>query len=222
MKAFVALVKRDILLVFRNRQELINPPLFFILCVMLFPLGVSPDAGFLAPAAAGILWVAALLATLLALDSLFRADLDDGALEQMMMAPYPLFVVVLAKVLAHWLVTGLPLVLLSPLLSLMLFLPTDLIPVLMLSLLMGTPVLSLIGAIGAALTAGLREAGVLLSLLVIPLYVPILIFGTGMIEAAASGMPYNGQLALMGGILLLTLVTAPFAAAAAVRISQST
>ncbi len=221
MNAVWQVIRRDVTLAMRSRQEVANPLIFFVLCASLFPLGVSPDADFLRPAAGGILWVSALLATLLSLDSLFRADLEDGALEQLVLTRHPFFVLVLGKVAAHWLLTGLPLILLSPLLGVMLFLPQDVIAVLMLTLLLGTPVLSLVGSVGAALTAGLRGAGVLLSLLVIPLYVPVLIFGTGAVEAAMQGMPYNGQLALMGGILLVSLVTAPFAAAAAVRISLS-
>jgi heme exporter protein B len=159
MSALVSVLQRDLLLAFRHRQELLNPLMFFVITCSLFPLGVSPEKTFLGVSAAGILWVAALLATLLSLDMLFRADFEDGALEQMMMAPQPLFLLVLAKIIAHWLVTGLPLIVLSPLLGVMLFLPTEQIPVLMLTLLLGTPALSLIGAVGAALIVGLRGGG---------------------------------------------------------------
>jgi heme exporter protein B len=221
MSALVSVLQRDLLLAFRHRQELLNPLMFFVITCSLFPLGVSPEKTFLGVSAAGILWVAALLATLLSLDMLFRADFEDGALEQMMMAPQPLFLLVLAKIIAHWLVTGLPLIVLSPLLGVMLFLPTEQIPVLMLTLLLGTPALSLIGAVGAALIVGLRGGGVLLSLLILPLYIPVLIFGTGVMQAAAATMPYNGQLAMLGAFLLLALVLAPVAAAAALRISVS-
>ncbi|MBK8973744.1 MAG: heme exporter protein CcmB [Hahellaceae bacterium] len=222
MTAFISVLRRDLLLAFRQRQDLLNPLLFFVITCSLFPLGVSPESEFLAQSAAGILWVAALLATLLSLDMLFRADFEDGALEQFMLSPQPLYLLVLAKILAHWLVTGLPLIFLSPLLAVMLFLPSEQIPLLMLSLLLGTPVLSLIGAVGAALIVGLRGGGVLLSLLVLPLYIPVLIFGTGVMQAAAASMPYNGQLAMLGAFLLLALVLAPVAAAAALRISAST
>ncbi len=220
-RAFLSVLRRDLLLAFRHRQDLLNPLLFFIITCSLFPLGVSPEQAFLGQSAAGILWVAALLATLLSLDMLFRADFEDGALEQLLLAPQPLFLLVLAKIIAHWLVTGLPLVLLSPLLALMLFLPSEQIPLLMLSLLLGTPALSLVGAVGAALIVGLRGGGVLLSLLILPLYVPILIFATGVLQAAAAGLPYTGQLAMLAAFLALALALAPLAVAAALRISVS-
>ncbi|MDG9668131.1 heme exporter protein CcmB [Hahella sp. CR1] len=218
---FCAVVKRDLMLAFRRPQELANPLVFFVMAVSLFPLGVSPEKSFLAPAAAGVVWVASLLATLLSLDALFRADHEDGSLEQLTLAPQPLFILVLAKVFAHWLTTGLPLILLSPVLALMLHVDESLLGVLMLSLLVGTPVLSLIGAIGAALTVGLRVGGVLISLLVLPLYIPVLIFGTGMVQSAAAGMDYTATLAMLGAILALSLTLAPFAAAAALKISVS-
>ncbi len=219
--AFFAIVKRDLMLAFRHRQDLANPLIFFVIVISLFPLGVSPDHEFLSKAAAGVVWVAALLATLLSLDSLFRADFEDGALEQMILTPQPLFMLVLAKILAHWLVTGLPLILLSPILAIMLHLDELFVGVLVLTLLIGTPVLSLIGAIGAALTVGLRVGGVLISLLILPLYIPILIFGTGTVQAASAGMEYSGFLAIQGAILMLALALAPFAAAAGLKISVS-
>ncbi|RMF13038.1 MAG: heme exporter protein CcmB [Gammaproteobacteria bacterium] len=219
--AFTAQLRRDLLLSFRRRQDLANPLIFFVIVVSLFPLGVTPDKEFLSQAAAGVIWVAALLATLLSLDGLFRADYEDGALEQMVIAPQPLFMVVLAKTLAHWLVTGLPLLLLSPVLGVMMFLPADATGVLMLSLLIGTPVLSLIGAIGAALTVGLRVGGVLVSLLVLPLYIPVLIFGTGTVQMAINGQPWTGHVALMLAFLALAIGLAPIAASAALRISVS-
>ncbi|MDX1756654.1 MAG: heme exporter protein CcmB [Marinobacter sp.] len=216
-----AVVRRDLRSSFRQRQDLLNPLLFFFMVVTLFPLGVSPEVSFLQQAGTGILWVAALLSTLLSLDHLYRHDFDDGTLEQMVLQPQPLFLLVLAKSLAHWLLTGLPLVVLAPVLGVMLHLEGNSIAVLCLTLLIGTPVLSLIGAIGAALTLGLKAGGVLLSLLIIPLYIPVLIFGTGTVAAATEGAPVQGYLALMAAFLVLALTLAPFAAASALRISLS-
>lgn len=220
-RAMAALMRRDLRLSIRQKQDLLNPLLFFVMVVALFPLGVSPDASFLREAGPGILWVGALLATMLSLDHLFRFDFEDGTLEQVALQPQPLFLLVLAKTLAHWLVTGLPLVLLTPLLGLMLFLDGNSVAVLCLTLLIGTPVLSLIGSVGAALTMGLRAGGVLLSLLVIPLYIPVLIFGTGTVMAAGDGVDVSGHLALMAAMLVLAVVLAPLAASAALKISLS-
>jgi heme exporter protein B len=219
LTALKVVILSDLKSAFRQPQDLLNPLLFFVLVVMLFPLGVSPETAFLAQAGGGILWVAALLSVLLSLDHLFRHDFDDGTLEQLVLQPQPLFLLVLAKSLAHWVLTGLPLVLLTPLLAVMVHLEGNSIAVLCLTLLIGTPVLSLIGAIGAALTLGLRSAGVLLSLMIIPLYIPVLIFGTGTVVAASDGASVTGQLALMGAFLVLALTLAPFAAAAALKIS---
>lgn len=221
LPAMKAVFLRDLKTAFRQRQDLLNPLLFFVMVVSLFPLGVSPEVAFLRQAGSGILWVAALLSVLLSLDHLFRHDFDDGTLEQLVLQPQPLFLLVLAKTLAHWVLTGLPLVLLAPLLGVMVHLDGNSIAVLCLTLLIGTPVLSLIGAIGAALTLGLRSAGVLLSLLIIPLYIPVLIFGTGTVAAAADGAPVGGYMALLGAFLVLALTLAPFASAAALRISLS-
>lgn len=221
LTAMKVVILSDLKSSFRQPQDLLNPLLFFVLVVMLFPLGVSPEIAFLEQAGGGILWVAALLSVLLSLDHLFRHDFDDGTLEQLVLQPQPLFLLVLAKSLAHWLLTGLPLVLLTPLLAVMVHLEGNSIGILCLTLLIGTPVLSLIGAIGAALTLGLRSAGVLLSLMIIPLYIPVLIFGTGTVVAASEGASVTGQLALMGAFLVLALTLAPFAAAAALRISLS-
>lgn len=221
LTAWFALLRRDLLTAFRQKQDLANPLLFFVIVATLFPLGVSPEHAFLSRAGAGVLWVAALLATLLSLDHLFRHDYDDGTLEQWVLLPQPLALVVLAKVTAHWLLTGVPLVLLSPLLGLMLQLPADGIGILSLTLLVGTPLLSLIGAIGAALTVGLRGGGVLLSLLILPLYIPVLIFGTGTVLAATDGASVSGHFAILGALLALGLPLAPLAAAAALRISLS-
>lgn len=219
--AMMAVLRRDLQVSFRQRQDLLNPLLFFVIVVTLFPLGVSPEVSFLQMAGAGVLWVAALLATLLSLDSLFRHDFDDGTLEQLVLQPQPLYMLVLAKVAAHWLVTGLPLILLAPLLGIMVHLDGNSIAILCLTLLVGTPVLSLVGAIGAALTLGLRSGGVLLSLLIIPLYIPVLIFGTGTVAAATDGGSVSGHLALMGAMLVLAVTLAPLAAAASLRISLS-
>ncbi|MBW0146728.1 heme exporter protein CcmB [Marinobacter arenosus] len=219
--AMKAVFSRDMKVAFRQRQDLLNPLLFFVMVVTLFPLGVSPEVSFLREAGAGILWVAALLSVLLSLDHLFRHDFDDGTLEQLVLQPQPLFLLVLAKTVAHWALTGLPLVLLAPVLGVMVHLEGNSIAVLCLTLLIGTPVLSLIGSIGAALTLGLRSAGVLLSLLIIPLYIPVLIFGTGTVAAAAEGASVDAYLALMGAFLVLAVTLAPFAASAALRISLS-
>lgn len=221
LAAMKGVFARDMKVAFRQKQDLLNPLLFFIMVVTLFPLGVSPEVSFLSEAGAGILWVAALLSVLLSLDHLFRHDFDDGTLEQLVLQSQPLFLLILAKTLAHWMLTGLPLVLLTPVLGVMVHLDGNSIAILCLTLLIGTPVLSLIGAIGAALTLGLRSAGVLLSLLIIPLYIPVLIFGTGTVAAAAEGAPVGAYLALMGAFLMLALTLAPFAAAAALRISLS-
>ncbi|WP_298447992.1 heme exporter protein CcmB [uncultured Marinobacter sp.] len=221
LAAMKGVFARDMKVAFRQRQDLLNPLLFFIMVVTLFPLGVSPEVSFLSQAGAGILWVAALLSVLLSLDHLFRHDFDDGTLEQLVLQPQPLFLLILAKTMAHWMLTGLPLVILAPVLGVMVHLDGNSIAVLCLTLLIGTPVLSLIGAIGAALTLGLRSAGVLLSLLIIPLYIPVLIFGTGTVAAAAEGAAVGAYLALMGAFLMLALTLAPFAAAAALRISLS-
>ncbi|WP_166266010.1 heme exporter protein CcmB [Marinobacter caseinilyticus] len=216
-----AVLRRDLRVSLRQRQDLLNPLLFFVMVVSLFPLGVSPEVSFLQQAGAGILWVAALLSTLLSLDHMFRHDFDDGTLEQLVLQPQPLYLLVLAKTVAHWLVTGLPLVLVAPMLGVMVHLDGNSIAILCLTLLIGTPVLSFIGSIGAALTLGLRSGGVLLSLLIIPLYIPVLIFGTGTVNAAVGGAPVGAYLALLGAFLVLAMTLAPFASAAALRISLS-
>lgn len=221
LKVFWLLLKRDLLIAYRHRAEIANPLLFFVIAVSLFPLSVSPESSILRIIAPGVIWVIALLATMLALDNLFRADFEDGTLEQLLLSAYPLPLLVMAKVFAHWLITGLPLLLLAPLLGILLFLPTHTMPVLMLTLLLGTPVLSLVGAIGIALTVGLRQGGVLLSLLVLPLYVPVLIFATNAISVTAKGLPASGQLFALAGLLSLSLTLAPFTIAAALRISLS-
>lgn len=210
---------RDLRLGIARRGELAQPLLFFVLVASLFPLGIGPGPQTLATIGPGVIWIAALLATLLAGERLFRSDYEDGSLEQMMLSPHPAWVLVLAKVVAHWLLTGLPLILVAPVLGVLLNLPSAALGVLTLTLLLGTPTLSLVAAIGVALTVSLRRGGVLLTLLVLPLYVPVLIFASTAVTAAATGLPYDGQLALLGALFALALITAPFAAAAGLRIN---
>jgi len=218
-RAFRALLGRDLLLAFRRRSDFLTTLFFFVIVVSLFPLGIGPEAETMRLIAPVVFWVAALLASTLALESLFGGDYQDGTLEYFLLSPQPLALLVLAKICAHWLITGLPLVLLSPLLGLQYDLPGETIAVLMLTLLLGTPALSLIGAIGAALTLGLRGGGVLISLLVLPLYIPVLIFGAGAVEATVSGLGGEGHLSLLAAVLIAALVLAPLAASAALRIS---
>jgi heme exporter protein B len=217
--ALVALLKRDLLLAYRRRSEMLQPLIFLLVVVSLFPLGVGPSPQLLGLIAPGVIWIAALLATVLSLDTLFRTDFEDGSLEQFLLSGHPLTVIVLAKTLAHWLTAGLPLVLLSPLLSVWMNLPVEGARVLIYTLAIGTPVLSLIGAIGGALTVSLKRGGQLLSLLVFPLYVPLLIIAANAVSAAVAGLPYNGQLGLMLAGLVGALTLAPFAAAAALKLS---
>lgn len=221
LSAVSILLKRDLTLAYRHRAELANPLLFFVIVVSLFPLGISPESKSLQVIAPGIIWVAALLAAMLSLDSLFRSDFEDGTLEQIALSAHSLPLLVFAKVFAHWLVTGLPLILLAPLLSILLFLPDTAMLTLIATLALGTPILSLVGAIGVALTVGLRRGGVLLSLLVLPLYIPVLIFAAGAVNEAAQGFPVAGQLYFLGALLSLSLTLSPFATAAALRISLS-
>jgi len=218
---FIAMIRRDMTAAFRHPSDLINPLIFFVVVVTLFPLAVTPESDFLREIAPGVLWVSALLATLLSLDMLFQSDFQDGTLEQMILSPQPLYASILAKVFTHWLLSGLPLTLLSPLLAMMLFLSADGTQALMLTLLLGTPVLSFIGAIGSALTVGLRKTDLLLSLLVLPLYIPVLIFASGAVQAAIAGLPIVGHLALLGALLALAVVLAPVAISTALRISLS-
>lgn len=217
--ALRATLRRDLVLVLRRRSEVLNPLVFFALVITLFPIGISPDPELLAIIAPGLLWVAALLAALLSLDSLFRGDYDDGSLEQLLLSPQPLAALGLAKVAVHWLLTGLPLALMAPLLGIMLSLPAGSYAVLALSLALGSASLSLIGAIGAALTVGLSRGGVLLSLLVLPLYIPVLIFGAGAVQAAILGEGVLAHLAILGALLAVSLMFAPWAIAASLRIS---
>jgi len=214
-----AVVRRDLTLALRRRSDVLTTLFFFVIVVSLFPLGVGAQSAVLRSIAPGVVWVAALLASMLALVRLFASDFDDGTLEQGALSPQPLVLLVAAKVFAHWLVSGLPLVLVAPLLGMQFDLPVDALGVMTLALLLGTPCLSLIGAIGAALTLGVRGAGGLLAVLVLPLYIPVLIFGAGAVSATVSGMSASGQLSLLGAFLLIALVLGPWASAAALRIA---
>ena len=213
-------MRRDLLLALRRRSDVATALLFFVIVASLFPLGIGAEPNLLRAIAPGVIWVAALLSSMLSLGRLFAGDYADGTLEQMLLGAAPLGVVVAAKTAAHWLVAGLPLVLIAPLIALQYDVAGELYGVLAVSLLLGTPVLSIIGAIGAALTLGLRGGGVLLSLLVLPLYVPVLILGAGSVEMAAAGLSPEGQLLLLGAMLLVAAVFAPWATVAALRISS--
>lgn len=219
-RVFFCILGRDLRLALRQRTEVLTPLLFFLIVVSLFPLGVGTEKQVLRALGPGVVWVAALLASLLALERLFAADHEDGTLEQLVLTPQPLSVLVLAKVTAHWLLTGLPLVMVAPLIALQYHLPEASRTAMLLSLLVGTPILGLIGAIGAALTLGLRGGGVLLSLLILPLYIPVLVYGAGAVAVSAiesaNALPY---FSLLGAFLLLALLFSPLAAAAALRIS---
>lgn len=213
------LVHRDLLLALRRKSDVGTALLFFVIVASLFPLGVGAEPNLLRAIGPGVIWVAALLSSMLSLSRLFADDHADGTLEQMLLGAAPLGVIVAAKTAAHWLVSGLPLVLIAPLLAIQYDLSASLIGVLVLSLLIGTPVLSMIGAIGAALTLGLRGGGVLLSLLVLPLYVPVLVMGAGSVDMAAAGLVPDAQLLLLTAMLIVAAVFSPWAVAAALRIS---
>ncbi|MBT6136595.1 MAG: heme exporter protein CcmB [Rhodospirillaceae bacterium] len=220
MSAFWALVGRDLRLALRQGADAVMVLMFFVIVVTLFPLGVGPEPGVLERISSGIVWVAALLAAMLSLDRLFQADYDDGSLDLIVMTPAPLELVVLAKCLAHWLTTGLPILIVSPLLGVLMNMRPDAFWVLLAGMALGTPVLSLVGAVGAALVLGSRRAGVLVALLVLPLTIPILIFGVGAVEAAVGGYGARPHLLLLGAVLLFALPLCPWATAAALR--QST
>jgi heme exporter protein B len=217
--AFFAIIRRDLVLALRRRSEVANPLLFFILVITLFPLGIGAQPHLLQAIAPGIIWVSALLAAMLSLDSLFRSDFDDGSLEQILLSSHPASILVLAKIIAHWLVTGLPLLIVAPLLAIFLGMPMHSLGILLLTLLLGTPVLSLIGAIGVALTVGLRRGGMILSLLVLPLYVPVLIFASNAVEIAGNGLPVTAQINILISILIMATVLAPWPTAAALKMS---
>lgn len=214
------LIRRDLLLAYRRRSDVLTTLFFFVIVVSLFPLSIGPEMKTLRLIAPGVVWVAALLASMLSLNRLFAADYQDGTLEQMLLAPQPLALIVLGKIVAHWLVSGLPLALMAPILGMQFDLPPEALGILFLALLLGTPILSLIGAIGAALTLGLRGGGVLLSLLVLPLYIPALIFGAGAVAAHIAGISPEGHLSLLGALLILTGLTAPWVTAVALRIAM--
>ena len=216
-----ALVVRDLTLLWRRRGDALQPALFALLVVVLFALALGAEPAALARAAPAVVWLSVLLAGLLALDTLFRGDAEDGSLDQWLLAPVPLAWLVFVRTAMHWATTALPLLLATPLLAEMLHLPARELPVLMLSLALGTPVLSLLGAVVAALTVGMRRAGILVALLALPLYVPVLVFGAGSVAAAAQGLDPTGALLLLGAGLAVALPLAPLAAAAAIRISQS-
>lgn len=216
---FLMLLRRQLSLAIRRPIEIGNPLVFFAIVVAMFPLGIGPASEQLAMIAPGAIWIIALLSSLLTSDSVFRSDFDDGSLEQLLLAPQPLYLSVLAYLCAHWIVTGLLLALVSPVFALMLNLPAAAVGTLMVSLALGTAVLSLVGGIGAALTVGLKRGGMLISLLILPLYIPVLIFGTAAVQAAVSGSPAGPFLALLGAMLSLAIALGPLATAAGLRIS---
>jgi len=219
LSMFRWIVVRDLTLEWRRRTDFLSTLFFFVIVVSLFPLGIGPDMALLRSIAPGVVWVAALLASMLALGRLFTSDFQDGTLEQLLLTPQPLYLVVLGKVLALWLLSGLPLALIAPIVGIQFGLSSNTLVILIVSLLIGTPILGLIGSIGAALTLGLRSGGVLISLLILPLYVPVLIFGAGAVDASIAGLSPQANLSLLGALLALTLVFAPWATAAALRIS---
>lgn len=218
-RAFLTVVRRDLLLAWRRPSEAVNPLIFFVIVVTLFPLSLGPEVNLLSRVAPGVIWVAALLAAMLSLENIFHSDHEDGVIEQLLLSPHPLTLFVMAKVVAHWLVAGVPLVLFAPLLGVLLHMPGPVMGVVFLTLLLGTPALSLVGALGAALTLSQRRGGVLVSILVLPLYVPVLILGASAADAAAAGLPVNSHLYLLGAVFSLAITLAPLATAAALRIT---
>ena len=219
LAAAAAQARRDLRLVWRRRGDAAQPLVFALMVVALFPLALGADPAQLARIAPGVLWVAVLLASLLTLDAFYRGDVDDGSLEQLLLAPVPLPWLLGVRAAVHWATTALPLVLATPLLAQLLFLPDHLLPVLLASLLLGTPLLTLVGTVVAALTVGIRRSGMILALLALPLFVPVLVFGAGSVMAAAQGTPWAGALLLLAAGLVLAVVLAPLAAAAAIRIA---
>jgi len=219
LSMFRWIVARDLTLAWRRRADVLSTLFFFVIVVSLFPLGIGPETKLLRSIAPGVVWVAALLASMLSLGRVFQNDYQDGTLEQMLLTPQPLYLVVLGKILAQWLVSEVPLVLIAPLIGVQFDLAPDTLRILFVSLLVGTPILSLIGSIGAALTLGLRGGGVLIALLILPLYIPVLIFGAGAVDASISGMSPQANLYLLAAFLVVSLVFAPWATSAALRIS---
>ena len=218
LQAFQAELRADLRLAYRHKSSLFNPLLFFIMVAVLFAFGVGPESTVLSTLAPGVVWVAALLSSLLALDHLFREDYENGSLEQLILSPHSSSILVLAKIIVHWLVTGLPLIVISPFIAMMMQLPVQAYGVMLLSLLLGTPALGLIGALGGGLTAGIKRSGLLLSLLVIPLFIPVLIFGSAAVNYAINGYNALAPLAMIGGLLALALGFIPFVIIAALRI----
>lgn len=216
--AIRAMLLRDLRLIWRKRGDALQPVLFALLVVVLFALGIDTHSGVMAQAAPAVIWLASLLSGLLALDALFRGDAEDGSLEQWLLSPQPLALLVATRVFTHWMTTALPIIIISPLLGELLHLPHAQLPMLVGSLLLGTPLLSLIGAVVAALTVGIRRAGALLALIALPLYVPVLVFGAGSVVAAAQGLDASGALLILAAMLALSLVVAPVVAAIALRI----
>lgn len=219
LSMFRWIVARDLTLAWRRRADVLSTLFFFVIVVSLFPLGVGPETRLLRSIAPGVVWVAALLASMLSLGRVFGNDYQDGTLEQILLTPQPLYLVVMGKVLAQWLVSEVPLVLIAPLIGVQFDVAPKTLLILFVSLLIGTPILSLIGAIGAALTLGLRGGGVLIALLILPLYIPVLIFGAGAVDASISGISPQANLSLLAAFLLVSLVFAPWATSAALRIS---
>jgi heme exporter protein B len=213
------IVARDLTLAWRRRADVLSTLIFFVIVVSLFPLGIGPESQLLRSIAPGVVWVAALLASMLSLNRVFQNDYQDGTLEQMLLTPQPLYLVVMGKIVAQWLVSEVPLVLIAPLIGVQFDLPRNTLFVLFISLLIGTPILSLIGSVGAALTLGLRGGGVLITLLILPLYIPVLIFGAGAVDASIIGVSPQANLYLLGALLTISLVFAPWATSAALRIS---
>lgn len=219
MSALLTIIHRDLLLVVRRKSEVLTALFFFVVVTSLFPLGIGADAALLRKIAPGVIWVAALLSTLLGLQRMFSADYADGALEQLVLAPQPMVLLVAGKIIAHWIVCGFPLVLLAPIIGIQFDMDPSSLYVLMGTLLLGTPVLSLLGSIGAALTLGVRGGSVLMSLLILPLYIPVLIFGAGAVYANSVGLDTSGHFSLLGALLLLALAFVPWVSSAAVKIA---
>ena len=218
-QAFKATLKRDLLIAYKRKNDMVNPFMFFLIVASLFPIGISPDPDRLAEIATGVLWISALLASLLAMDNLFRSDYEDGSLEQLLLSPHPLYFLVLAKNISHWLVSGLPVALISPLVAYMLNLPSESYFTLFITLLIGTPVLSLLGSIGVALTVGLGSRGLILAVITLPMSVPVLIAGTLTVQQTLNGASLAGYLAILAAMLFAAVSFAPLASAAALRIS---
>ena len=218
-EAFIATLKRDLLVAYKRKNDIFNPFMFFLIVCSLFPIGISPDPVRLGEIASGVLWISALLASLLAMDSLYQNDFEDGSLEQLLISPHPLYFLVLAKNIAHWLVSGLPVVIVSPLVAYMLSLPGDAYSIMFFTLLVGTPVLSLLGSIGVALTVGLGSRGLILAVITLPMSVPVLIAGTQTIQEVLNGASLAGYIAVLGAMFVGSLTLAPLASATALRIS---